>query len=113
MAGSTITSKLPASTPPVLVQERSLTVKHYSLEQKSKTFIKGIAPDFVEPTISINDPCLAAETFYNALLGFYDDFVCLDRIRNRGITKNVDNKLDQAKDLFNRILRKTACPLLV
>ena len=75
--------------------------------QKSKPLKSGVAPDFVEPTIAITDPCLAAETFYNALLGYYDDFVCLDRVEDKGVTKNSAGKLAKAKKLFNRILRKT------
>jgi hypothetical protein len=39
----------------------------------------GAGVDYIQPTVDAADPCSTIVSFHSALLGYFDDFVCLDR----------------------------------
>ena len=73
----------------------------------------GSGVDFVPPVVDAGDVCATIASFYNALLGYYDDFVCMDRAAENPFGERRMRKTSQylrgSKKLFNRFLKKLSC----
>ena len=73
----------------------------------------GSGVDYVPPVVNAEDPCATIESFYNALLGYYDDFVCLDRAAENPFgerrMRRTGQYLNGSKKHFNRFLKKLSC----
>ncbi|CBY30646.1 unnamed protein product [Oikopleura dioica] len=73
----------------------------------------GSGVDYVAAIIDAEDPCATIGSFYNALLGYYDDFVCLDRADENPFKKRMKTRvphfLKRTKVIFNRFLKKLSC----
>jgi len=74
----------------------------------------GSGVDYAAPTIDAENICETIVSFYAALSGYFDDFVCLDRAvenpfgKNR-MTHRMPHILDKTKKNFNRFLKKLSC----
>ena len=73
----------------------------------------GSGVDYVPPTVDAEDPCATITSFYNAMLGYYDDFVCLDRAAENPFgerrMRRTGQYLTGSKKHFNRFLKKLSC----
>jgi hypothetical protein len=67
--------------------------------------------EYDPPVIDAEDPCRTIATFHEALVGYYDDFVCLDRTLElgKGKIRKASNKLGAAKKRFDGFLKKLKC----
>jgi len=76
----------------------------------------GAGDDYVAAVIDTEDLCGTIFSFHDALFGFYDDFVCLDRSAEADIAtryrmnERMDILLPETKVVFNRFLNKLSCP---
>ena len=73
----------------------------------------GSGVDYVPPIVDSEDPCATIESFYSALLGYYDDFVCMDRAAENPFGERRMQRTSQylrgSKKHFNRFLNKLSC----
>jgi hypothetical protein len=71
----------------------------------------GAGIDYVSPVISADDVCLTIGSFYNALVGYFDDFVCFDRADEIGKRKmqRAGHYLEASGRHFNRFMKKLSC----
>lgn len=76
----------------------------------------GAGDDYVAAVIDTEDLCGTVFSFHDALFGFYDDFVCLDRSSEADIPtryrmeQRMPILLAETKIVFNRFLNKLSCP---
>jgi len=74
----------------------------------------GAGVDYVQPTVDAEDPCSTIVSFHNALLGYFDDFVCLDRsdenpFGKKRMERKTKQLLNRSKHHYNRFLKKLSC----
>ena len=74
----------------------------------------GAGVDYVQTTVDAADPCSTIVSFHNGLLGYFDDFVCLDRSDENPFGKKrmetrTKHLLDRSKVHYNRFLKKLSC----
>lgn len=74
----------------------------------------GAGVDYVAPIVDAEDPCTTIFSFHTALLGYYDDFVCLDRsddnpFGKRRMETQMTRLLNRSKVHYNRFLKKLSC----
>ena len=73
--------------------------------------------DYVAPIVDDEDACASIASFYPALLGYFDNFVCFDRVNKNQFVADIGPKnarrtsrrFTEKKRVFNRILRKLSC----
>ncbi|CAG5108192.1 Oidioi.mRNA.OKI2018_I69.chr1.g3677.t1.cds [Oikopleura dioica] len=67
--------------------------------------------DYVPATLDVNDQCASVASFHPALVGYFENFVCLDRVDPKARNmRRTAVKLGLAKKFFNRVLKKMSCP---
>jgi len=75
----------------------------------------GAGIDYNPPTVNAEDVCSTIVSFHNALLGYFDDFVCLDRSdenpfgKKRMETRTKHLLFNRSKVHYNRFLKKLSC----
>jgi len=67
----------------------------------------GQGVDYAAPTSDPSEACASIHSFYGALAGYYDDFLCNDRIPKRKAKAGF--KANQAKKVFNFALTTMGC----